>query len=81
MNKKLIFTILFVCLLAFVAIWAFAQTSPNVRWEYTTLSFNQFNNNSINSFIQQANQLGQEGWEVAANGAGGSVVVFKRRLP
>ena len=36
MNKKLIILAMLICLLAFVVVMAFSQTSPNVRWEYIT---------------------------------------------
>ena len=69
MNKKFIFLAMVVCLLAFVAVIAFSQTGPNVRWEYTEIQIN----------IDQANSLGREGWELVTESSGWWV--FKRRLP
>ena len=77
MNKKLIFSVMLVLLLVFVAIMAFAQNSPNVRWEYMTIRADIESNSA--AFNQRANQLGQEGWELVLNEGYG--VVFKRRLP
>ena len=78
MNKKLIFSVLVVCLLAFVAVFAFSQNTPrNVeRWEYIAIS-GGFNEASV---LARANQLGTEGWELASYGQN-STFVFKRRLP
>jgi hypothetical protein len=76
MRKKIILGALVACLFAFVAVFAFAQSGSNVRWEY-----------SVQRGINQttANQLGAEGWElVAVDGHGVSNApawVFKRRLP
>ena len=53
MNKKIIIWLLIGCLLLFVTVWTFAQSSPRVRWEYTILDTNA----NINAF----NNLGQEG--------------------
>jgi hypothetical protein len=80
MNKKLIFSVLLICLLVFVAVMAFSQSSPssNVRWEYTTLI-----PSDDNAFKQGANALGQEGWELVSTGTGWNTraCTFKRRLP
>ena len=55
MNKKLIFSVVLTCvLLTIVAVSVFAQTNPNVRWEYTTSGRN----------LERANELGQQGWEL-----------------
>ena len=74
MSKKLIFLVMLVLLLAFVAVWAFAQNSPSIRWEYTS-----FNGPFEDRSIQRANELGKQGWELITNG--GSFWIFKRRLP
>jgi hypothetical protein len=71
-----------VCLLAFVAVMAFSQSSPNVSWEYAILYSESL---SRTQFIERANRLGQEGWELVtqaniANDVDGTLV-FKRRLP
>jgi hypothetical protein len=85
MNKKLIFSLLLVvCLLAVVSVVVFAQSSPNVRWEYSS-----FNNSLIDRpAIDELNRLGKEGWElvtvsVVAQGrlAGSLVYYLKRPLP
>jgi len=76
MNKKIIFLVLLVCLLAFVAVLAFAQNSTNVRWEYISVTVTD---------ADQANWLGKEGWELtAATEKYGTIyqtLFFKRRLP
>ena len=77
MNKKLIFSVLLVCLLAFVAVMAFAQSSPSVRWEYTSFSGSL----SDAGTIKKANELGAEGWELITRDAGGGHLIFKRRVP
>jgi hypothetical protein len=74
MNKKLIFVIMLVCLLTFVAVMAFSQTSQNVRWEYTGDIVG-----GLTSRVQRANQLGAEGWELVT--VNGTEMIFKRRLP
>jgi hypothetical protein len=77
MNKKLIFSVLLVCLLAFVAVMAFSQTSQNVRWEYTYFDSRAYlNSGAINP---ELNRLGQEGWELVLGDNYGCVL--KRRLP
>jgi hypothetical protein len=70
MNKKLIFSVLLICLLAIVAVLAFGQNSSSVRWEYTSISYSDFNS--------RANQLGSTGWELVA---ATNNLYFKRRLP
>ena len=75
MNKKLIFLVMLVCLLAFVAVWAFAQNDPGVRWEYTSLDYSS-------NVMERANKLGTEGWElVQITGSSYGKWIFKRRLP
>jgi hypothetical protein len=82
MNKKLIFSVLLViCLLAVVSVVAFAQSSPNVRWEYRS-----FNGSRINQpAIDELNDLGKEGWEliavsvVAQGNLSGSLVYYLKR--
>ena len=79
MNKKLIFLVMLVCLLAFVAVWAFAQNSPSVRWEYRVVTNQQLPFNNIETYTQRINALGADGWEFI--GYENGVNVFKRRLP
>ena len=76
MNKKIIIGVLVVCLLAFVAVFAFSQSSANVRWEYTMLNTRDLSDNEV---ISQANRLGQEGWELVLAGVNGNYrMIFKR---
>jgi hypothetical protein len=81
MNKKIIFSIMLVLLLAFVTVWAFAQNSPSIHWEYMLVNRRQMSQ-------QQANKLGAEGWELVTYGMVGGgdtpawdTFIFKRRLP
>ena len=77
MNKKLIFSVLLICLLAFAAVLAFGQSGPSVRWEYRVARTGELN------------ELGAEGWELVSvtavgNPAANNVVekaYLKRRLP
>ncbi|MDR1466486.1 MAG: hypothetical protein LBI40_02570 [Treponema sp.] len=83
MKKKLIFSIMLVCVLVFVAVVAYAQNSPNVRWEYTTFDSADLNQAGIKT---ECNRLGLEGWEFVSatrdsNRSAPSIMVFKRRLP
>jgi hypothetical protein len=82
MNKKIILGVMLICLLAFVAVMAFSQSSPYVRWEYTILYSETL---TREQFIASANALGWQGWELvtSANIARdiGGTLVFKRRLP
>ena len=73
MNKRLIFLVMAVCLLAFVVVLAFAQNSTTVLWEYTRSWYNDFRS------IDDANRLGAEGWELVTSV--GNDLIFKRRLP
>ena len=77
MNKKLIIGALVVCLLAFVAVMAFSQSSANVRWEYTILSIQ---GQSVNQAQGASNNLGAQGWELVGTGAQGLWFIFKRPL-
>jgi hypothetical protein len=79
-NKKLIFSVILAAfLLSFVAVMAFSQTSPSVRWEYT--AFRPGDLSASNQVVQQANQLGREGWELVTFENGQGTLLFKRRLP
>ena len=77
MNKKPIFLVLLVCLLAFIAVLAFGQSSPTVRWEYTTTE--EIKNR------EQLNALGAQGWELVTvsknSSSGDNTLWWKRRLP
>ena len=75
MNKKIIIGALVVCLLAFVAVFTFAQNIPRnaERWEYMETTI-------LN--ITEYNRLGAEGWEwVSGHPRSNSIIIFKRRLP
>ena len=74
MNKKIIFSSLLICLLAFAAILACGQDSSNARWEYKSISF------SSDEFTKRANALGMEGWEFIQRDSGIGLYFFKRRL-
>ena len=77
MNKKLIFSVLLVvCLLAVVTVIAFAQNSPNVRWDYTIY---RQSGSWAESELQAVKQLGEQGWELVTSHSNG--LLFKRRLP
>jgi len=75
MNKKLILSVLLVIfLLTVVSVVVFAQSSPNVRWEYKAVRWQGEN----------YNELGLEGWELVStnlNSNGYTTMFFKRRLP
>ena len=75
MNKKIVIGAFVICLLAFVAVMAFSQSSANVRWEYMTLNWGS----SESGFVARANELGQQSWELVT--ANTSSSAFKRRLP
>ena len=75
MNKIFIIVAITVSLLALVTVFAFSQSSTSIRWEYTTNYYvprEQY-------FVEEANKLGQQGWELVAIDNGYSV--YKRRLP
>jgi CHASE3 domain sensor protein len=73
MKKKIVVGLMVLCLLAFVAVFAFSQSSTNVRWEYTSLT------TDWDRTTQELNELGRQGWEAVA--AQGGTILFKRRLP
>ena len=83
MNKRTVIGVLVICLIAFVAVIAFAQGSPNIRWEYTVIDSATLSPAGIQ---EQSNRLGQEGWQYISStrcchrGAP-AIMVFKRRLP
>jgi hypothetical protein len=82
MNKKLIFSVMLVCLLAFVAVMAFAQNSPNTRWEYRVLSvYSVKGADDYEDLVPAMNNLGKEGWECIGAPGDGTEFIFKRRLP
>jgi hypothetical protein len=83
MKKKLIFSVMIISLLAGVVVFAFAQNSPNVRWEYRTERVERGSKGSSASevIVEIANNLGMDGWELVPMLAGDSRVIFKRRLP
>jgi len=76
MNKKIIFSLMLVIILAFVAVVAFGQSSQNVRWEYAFIT---------RSSQSAANELGAQGWELVAVDTAvstqNSLLIFKRKLP
>jgi len=83
MNKRIIFLVMLVCLLAFVAVLAFAQNNPNVRWEYTSIVIYD-NGRAANTqaILEGANRLGEKGWELVTTFEGNSRgLIFKRRVP
>ena len=84
MNKKIIIGALVICLLAFVAVFAFSQSSTNIRWEYTTFQSNDGYGNMTKEDLERANQLGREGWELVTASMNHNkqiIYIFKRRLP
>jgi hypothetical protein len=78
MKKKIIIGALVVCLLVFVAVFAFSQSSANVRWEYT--SFDARGTTRSTEAIERANQLGGQGWELISTEDTNGLWIFKRRL-
>jgi len=85
MNKKLFFSVMLICLFAFMVVSvvsctkAYAQSNSNVRWEYTTFVTRDYPEQNRESFIQSLNQLGAEGWELVLRE--NYSYIFKRRLP
>ena len=74
MKKKIIIGALVICLLAFVAVFAFSQSGSNVRWEYRLLRYG--------SSMEEFNSLGAEGWEFVGTRSHDNLGnIFKRRLP
>ena len=79
MNKKIIFLVVLVILLAITVGFSFAQSKPNVpseRWEYT---FDNAPYKSKATALPDYNRLGSEGWELVGVTSFGCI--FKRRLP
>ena len=77
MNKKIIIFVLLGCLLTFITVMAFSQSSSNVQWEYRIVSAM----GTVNSLTETLNRAGAEGWElVASYGNNGMSLIFKRRL-
>jgi len=78
MNKKrLVFSVLLVvCLLAVVSVVASAESSPNVRWEYTSVAA------LFNQVVERANTLGADGWELVTiiEGKTTFTLIFKRPI-
>jgi hypothetical protein len=68
-----------VCILVFMAVMAFSQTSPNVCWEYTAISVQNSNPSEVTA---RSNQLGQEGCELVTGYTSSPAygLIFKLRL-
>jgi len=88
MNKKIIFSVVLVGLLAFVAVMAFSQNNsqnnPPVCWEYKVLSKQYtFKEGDVRLFEEEANKLGAQGWELVSVQGYARITYhyFKRRLP
>ena len=80
MNKKLVFAITLVCLIVFVSVFAFSQTSASVRWEYTFVQADS--SVKLPVFQEKVKELGAQGWEWCGDfSLYNSYVAFKRRLP
>jgi len=79
MNRGIIFGMVFVFLMGVAIVYAQNNTSRAIeRWEYTVLDISGI---SLNSAIQKANQLGEQGWEHSDGIPGNSQrMLFKRRL-
>jgi len=80
MNKKIIFLVVLVILLAITAGFSFAQSKPNVpseRWEYT---YDNGPYKKKEDALIAFNKLGSEGWEYVS-GPTTFGNLFKRRLP
>jgi len=63
MNKKLIFFVLLICLLAFVAVMVYSHNASDICWEYVVHSVST---EAGGSLTVDANAMGQEGWELVA---------------
>jgi len=76
MNKKIIFSVMLVGLLVFGAVMAYSQNNSTVRWEYKVIL-------SVKSSLieEEANKLGNQGWELVSVNGNGPSLYFKRRLP
>jgi len=58
-----------------------AQNNSNIRWEYTTIFIETYNQAQIRDSL---NSYGQAGWELIVHSTAyrvGPFLVFKRRLP
>ena len=78
MNKIKILVVVLIFAVVVIGV-AFAQNAPrNVeRWEYTVLR----GANSESHFIERANELGSQGWELVSATNWTGAATFKRRLP
>ncbi|MDR0301587.1 MAG: hypothetical protein LBI04_04640 [Treponema sp.] len=82
MKKKIIISLMVVCLLAFVTVLAFSQNSPSVRWEYRVLNLYSVRGaDDYADLVPTMNNLGKEGWECIGAPGAGDEFIFKRRLP
>ena len=81
MSRRLITGVLVGCLLAFVAVFAFAQTGSNVRWEYTSIHAytSRWSHSLRSNMLQEMNALGEQGWEYVSSHGGN--LIFRRRAP
>ena len=80
MNKKIIFSSLLICLLAFAAILACGQDSSNARWEYMTMHVDSNDRYKPENVISKMNKLGMEGCEYISGTIFENRIMFKRRL-
>jgi hypothetical protein len=82
MNKKLVFEVMLVGLVALVTVLVFTQSSQNVRWEYSFITVATVSDAEVKA---KADVLGKEGWELVSGSIKGSstekFLSFKRRLP
>jgi hypothetical protein len=72
MNKNIVIGVFLICLLAFVAVFAFSQSNTSVRWEFMRVTD-----------FWQLNELGEQGWELVSVTDSNARMNFflKRRLP